>query len=188
MKSLSLTEPHIIAMVGAPGAGKTRFALQFAETFSAPFINDQPLRACATNPDEGSALGLEIIKQIMRTRETLVFEGELDMRIDRDALIKLAKTHGYKVLFVWVQADQQVAKARALKQIAVDEYERRIKHFSAPHESEPYIVISGHHTHATQTRTVLAHLAKPRAQAPVQSRTTVARTTPRRATGQLRVN
>lgn len=35
-------------MVGAPGAGKTRFALQFAETFSAPFIDDQPLRACAT--------------------------------------------------------------------------------------------------------------------------------------------
>ena len=129
-------------MVGAPGAGKTRFALQFAETFSAPFINDRPLRACATNPDEGSALGLEIIKQIMRTRETLVFEGELDMRVDRDVLIKLAKTHGYKVLFVWVQADQQVAKVRALKQIAIDEYERRIKHFSAPHESEPYIVIS----------------------------------------------
>ena len=142
MKSLSLSEPHIIAMVGAPGAGKTRFALQFAETFSAPFINDRPLRACATNPDEGSALGLEIIKQIMRTRETLVFEGELDMRVDRDVLIKLAKTHGYKVLFVWVQADQQAAKVRALKQIAIDEYERRIKHFSAPHESEPYIVIS----------------------------------------------
>lgn len=164
MKSLSLVEPYIIAMVGVPGAGKTRFALQFAETFSAPFINDRPLRIISRNPDDGSEVALEILKQVLRTRQTTLFEGETGKRVDRETLVKLAKESGYKVLFVWVQADPGAAEQRAMKNgVSEEDNHRRIKEFSPPHESEPYVVISGHHTHATQTRAVLLRLTETRA-------------------------
>lgn len=158
-------EPYIIAMVGIPGSGKTRFALQFAETFSAPFINDRPLRIISRNPEDGSQVALEILKQVMRTRQTALFEGETGKRVDRETLVKIAKEHDYKVLFVWVQADSSASKIRALKNgVSEDDQAQRVKEFSPPHESEPYVVISGHHTHATQARAVLHRLTQTRAE------------------------
>lgn len=45
MKSLQLSKPHLVVMVGLPGAGKTFFADHFAETFHAPYISWQSIRA-----------------------------------------------------------------------------------------------------------------------------------------------
>lgn len=180
MKSLSLSTPHIIALVGIPGSGKTHFARQFSETFSTPYINDQPLRYIARQPDDANSITLSILVEIMKTRQTILFEGQTDKRTDRTDLVKLAKKHGYKVLFVWVQADQSAARTRQSKQMSADEYDQRMKNFSAPHESEPYIVISGHHTYATQARAVLKHLTQSRVQATqvTQAPVKIAPTTP----------
>ncbi|MBI3889304.1 hypothetical protein HY312_01855 [Candidatus Saccharibacteria bacterium] len=38
MKSLNLTKPHLIVVVGIPGAGKTYFGQQFSTTFNAPYL------------------------------------------------------------------------------------------------------------------------------------------------------
>ena len=48
MKSLSPANPRVLFVVGIPGAGKTYFAEQFAETFGAPFIEYDAIRAQLT--------------------------------------------------------------------------------------------------------------------------------------------
>ena len=39
MKSLHLSRPHAIMMVGIPGSGKSFFASQYADTFGTPYID-----------------------------------------------------------------------------------------------------------------------------------------------------
>ncbi|WP_457915678.1 hypothetical protein [Candidatus Minimicrobia naudis] len=41
MKPLSPSLPHIIAMVGAPGSGKTHFAVEFARIFNSPVVSSR---------------------------------------------------------------------------------------------------------------------------------------------------
>lgn len=165
MKSLSLSSPHIIAMVGMPGVGKTHFADQFAETFAAPFINQHLLEASGIDEPKASEISLKLLQEIMKTKQTAIYEGTTDRRVDRMELARAAREKGYKVLFVWVQTDPATAKQRALKQMPADTYERFAKRFSAPHDSEPCVVISGRHTYATQAKTLLKRLTQPRARA-----------------------
>lgn len=154
-------------MVGTPGSGKTHFAEQFSETFSAPFISDQLFQAIARDPEEGNLATFQILSEILKSKHTVLFEGPLDRRVDRTDFMHFAKEHGYKTLFVWVQTDPVIAKTRALKHMSEDTYDQRVKIFSPPHESEPYIVISGRHTHSTQARTLLQHLSQSQQQRPI---------------------
>jgi len=165
MKSLSLSTPHIIATVGIPGSGKTHFAEQFAETFSAPLISHHRLQDISSDEKMINQTALTFMKEVMKTRQTIVFEGATDRRVERAELAKLARENGYKILFVWVQTDQNTARQRALKQIDQDTYKHLTKRFSAPHRSENYVVISGRHTYATQAKTLLKKLTESRAQA-----------------------
>lgn len=178
MESNARQLPHIIALVGLPGAGKITFASAFADAFPAPFINGQSLHAFTNNSDAAHELTLSLLKEMMKTKKTIVLSGPTDRRIDRKDLAQFARDHGYRILFVWVQTDQKISKNRALKQMSAEEYERRVKQFSPPHESEPYIAISGHRTVSAQMRTLLRHLtdeqqSSPRpAKAPVKLNTT----------------
>lgn len=156
--------PHIIALVGLPGAGKTHFAASFADAFPAPFIDGQALRIMARNADDAQLFALSMLKEVMKTKKTAVYGGLVDRRTDREALVRLARQHGYRVLFVWVQTDQKISQARALKHMSPEEYAQRVKRFSPPHESEPYIVISGHRATNTQMRTLLRHLSEQQSQ------------------------
>lgn len=164
MKSLSLSIPHIIATIGLPGTGKSYFAETFATNFKAPHVDEIYFRGLAHNVDDGTDMAAEVLKQIMKTGHTLLFEGQLDTKDERDALIRFAKTHHYEVLFVWVQADPDTSKKRALKHMNASQYKARSNFFEPPTEKENYIVISGHHTHATQARTLLKRLIQPRNQ------------------------
>lgn len=164
MKSLSLSTPHVIAMVGLPGAGKSHFAREFADNFSCPMVDEMELKSIAREPSDGTRMAAAQLAELMKTRRSVVFEGQLDRRVERESLIRYAKKHGYKTLFIWVQTDPKTARSRALKYISEDDYLYHAKIFSPPHDSEPYIVISGHHTHATQARTLLRHLTSARAE------------------------
>ena len=159
MKSLSLSSPHIIAMIGIPGAGKTQFADAFSKTFSAPFINHHQLRKIDEDSPEVSTATSEILEQVMRTKQTIVYENSLRSKADRSRLSRLAKDNGYDVLFVWVQTDPKTAKQRTFKQLAEDEFEKLTRQFTPPSDNENYLVISGHHTYSTQLRTVLKRLS-----------------------------
>ncbi len=165
MKSLSLSLPHIIAMVGLPGSGKTHFAEQFAETFAAPFLNADQFVQLGGDSEATNDAVLKVLTEMMKTKQTIIFEGATERRIERSELMKQARAKGYKVLFVWVQTDPLTTQQRALKNMSADEFEQRSKRFSAPHDLEPSVVISGRHTYSTQARTLLKKLTEARSQA-----------------------
>lgn len=164
MKSLQLSSPHIIATVGVPGAGKSFFAQQFADMFGAPLITGDQFLALSNDPVLRHQAALAVLPEVMKTRQTIVFEGSTDRRTDRAELVKQARHAGYKVLFVWVQTDEATARQRSAKQrnLTDADYDQAVSRFSAPHHSEPYLVISGRHTYSTQAKAILKRLTAPR--------------------------
>jgi predicted kinase len=167
MKSLSLSQPHAIIMVGLPGSGKTFFAKKFADTFSAPYVSHEAILSIV--PVEKAALDQIInyqLDELLKTRHSVVIEGSANTRAERTELAKKLRTVGYQPMFVWVQTDPETAKARSLKtkQRGEEEHEHLVRRFSAPHPTEKPIVISGKHTYATQAKIILKRLSGPRAE------------------------
>ena len=171
MKSLSVSAPHIVAMAGIPGAGKTQFAEQFADMFTAPFISYPQLVALSDNPSASAEVALDLLTEVMKTKQTIIFEGLTEKQAERIDLTKFAKRYGYHVLFVWVQADQNAAKQRLAKHLSAATYDTLVKDFEPLEEAENHLVISGHHTYTTQARTVLKRLSEPSSTSPVLPRT-----------------
>lgn len=163
MKSLSLSQPHAIVMVGLPGSGKTFFAEKFAETFSAPYFNISDLLDHNIDKQVAVAIARNTIEQFIRTKHSIVIEGLSSSRAERTELSKFFRQRGYETLFVWVQTDNDTSKSRHVKAGGNEElYQARTKQFSPPHSKENPIVISGKHTYATQAKTVLRKLSAPR--------------------------
>ena len=165
MTSLHLSAPHLIAMVGMPGAGKTQFSEKFAETFGAPRIGTDILETLGGEADATNEAALQLLKEFLKSKQTIVYDGASEKRVSRAELARAARLAGYKILFVWVQTDLATAKSRWTKSRRADEseFEQLMRQFSAPHESEPFVVISGRHTYSTQAKTVLRKLTQPRA-------------------------
>ena len=172
MKSLSLAKPHLIVMVGVPGAGKSFFAEHFAETFMAPLVSwnrirDELFNEPTFSKDEQEIIGrvaAHILGELFKTQRTILYEGETHMRTQRQALQKKAAAAGYETLFIWVQTDMQTTKARAKKAgLTPAQHDAITKRFTAPNPSEPVVVISGKHTYASQLKIVLRKLVEPRA-------------------------
>lgn len=182
MKSLSLTQPHLLVMVGVPGAGKTFFASQFADMFNAPCVSFDLIRAAISsdNPiyshDEQAAIeriALDQLNQLLVTRSTIIVDGGSETRVSRQRFAKLARSNGYKTLFIWVQTDPATAKQRSTVGtrgrgsqpilLTDEQYNILTRRFTPPNDNEPSIVISGKHTYATQAKTILKKLSEPRA-------------------------
>ena len=180
MKSLSLTTPHLIIVIGIPGSGKSYFAQKFADMFHAPLIiteniaemisPDSPLSDLST----AQSVSRMILEEMLKTKKTVVLDGDGAMRNERMDLSKLAKANGYQPLFVWLQIDTPTARQRCLKPprgseklaMTSDEFDATFKRFSPPHHTEQYIVLSGKHTYASQARVLLRKLSAPRTLAP----------------------
>lgn len=162
MKSLKLSSPHIVVTVGIPGAGKTQFATAFAETFGAPLLSTDFFNNFSFKDTDRHAISLTILKEMLKTHQTIVLDGTTERRVWRSEIVKLARSAGYRVLFVWVQTDLATASSRWLKNNDNDQalLDSKLKSFSPPHPSETYVVISGKHTYSTQGRTVLKKLAE----------------------------
>lgn len=171
MKSLSLATPHVLIMVGLPGSGKSFFAEKFAETFHAPYISLEKNAQFVQGDLE--ALTQAELKELVKTKQSVIFDGATESRAARSAISQIAKKAGYETLFIWVQTDGPTAKARALGQkrlhLATEtDYEQRVKKFSPPQPTEKQLlVISGKHTYASQAKVVLKKLSEPRQAAPV---------------------
>jgi predicted kinase len=178
MKSLSLSKPHLIVMVGVPGAGKSFFSDHFADTFSAPIVSWNAIRSDLFNEpthakEEDEIVGRvasALLEQLLKTGVTVLYEGGTHTRVSRQALAKQAAKAGYETLFVWVQVDTPTAKSRAKKQgISSEVFDQHTRAFTSLAESEPFIVISGKHTYPTQLKIVLKRLSAPRVAAAAQS-------------------
>jgi len=162
MESLHLSRPYAIMMVGIPGSGKSYFASQFAATFHAPYIDSLTIEQLSRDNDAaGDLIGI-VLAEIAKTGQSFVFEGNSDSRVRRTEFVRWARSKGYQPLLIWVQTDRQTSLKRALKNGSTtpDIFANIIRDFSAPHEDEKAIVISGKHTHASQARVVLGFLSK----------------------------
>jgi len=167
MKSLQLSKPHLLVMVGMPGSGKSTFAAQFAATFNMPFVNYAELHDVA-----GGDINLTyrladyLTDQFIRTGQTIIIDGPGDKQSDRKEILKLAKEHGYVPLFIWVQTEPATTEHRAVRQrgatMSKAEYDARVAEFDYLTNAEPVLVISGKHTYASQARIVLKRLVATR--------------------------
>lgn len=180
MKSLSLTTPHALFLVGIPGAGKTFFAKKFSETFKAPFVEAEAIRrAITTQPSFSSeeqravdALVEMQVSELVKTQRTFLCEANFETRVARQRMSKLAREAGYEPLFIWVQTEPATAERRATKAvrargdgeartpISTDRYNYLVNKFTPLNESEKPAVISGKHTYASQAKIVLKRLAR----------------------------
>lgn len=151
----SQNHPHAIIPVGLPGAGKTTFSQQFAHAFSAPLVSTDDLQQF--HIEDTAAFSEWIIPQLVKTKQLLVLDLPSGQRQQRAEYARLLRHAGYRPLFVWIQLDEDTARLRAKK--AGKEYEKQARQYSAPHPSEPTVVISGKHTFVSQARTVLKRLS-----------------------------
>jgi len=163
MKSLQLDKPHILVVVGLPGAGKTFFARQFSATFNAPFVDFNHYRELLRNDELGNQVTAELLDQLMLTKQTIVMDNRGNTRAERKELTYFAHKKGYQVLFVWVQTEPVTAEQRAVTSKTATmtrrEFEERTHQFEILAKDEVYLVISGKHTYASQARVVLKKLA-----------------------------
>lgn len=195
MKSLSLSRPLVILMLGVPGAGKSFFARQFSDTFSAPVVSYDRLRyelflEPTFSRDEETIIDRVAstqVEELLKTKKTFIIDGATGTRVSRANIEKIAKSSGYGTLIVWVQTDPQTSKLRSLKRnpkrpfdeysvsLTAEVYEKLAKHLNPPLPREPYIVISGKHTYSTQAKMVLNKLVSPRDESVVTERPVVIR-------------
>ncbi len=163
MKPLTPTTPHVIIMVGIPGAGKTHFAEHFAKTFSAPFVNQAALKTIAdTSETHAAELSSHMLDELLKTHRTIIYEGPTHVRTVRQALVRKITKAGYEPFLVWVQTESAEAMHRSLKadrSLDANAYEAHLKQFQRPHLTEKAIVISGKHTYASQVKMVLRRLS-----------------------------
>lgn len=170
MKSLSLSQPHVIAMVGIPGSGKSAFAEKFAETFHAPCVSQSRLEYMIGD----SAVAKDVmgyqLDELLKAHQSIIVDGGTDARNDRIELARKARQTGYAMLFVWVQIDTPTARLRATRSskqqtyppITDEEFDRRLRRFTPPNNGGKPLVISGKHTYASQAKVVLRKLSAPR--------------------------
>jgi predicted kinase len=180
MKPLTTATPHVIIMVGIPGAGKSAFAEHFAKTFQAPLISLSLLmREGGVDIAAGTALCAVLLDELLKTQRTLIFDGPTYTKASRLDLARHITQAGYQPLLVWVQTESVEAKRRATKkrpdnsQLSQEEFDTAIKRFTAPTATEKPVVISGKHTYASQLKIVLKRLAgqaRPEMPEPLRSR------------------
>lgn len=165
MKSLSLTQPHAIVMVGIPGSGKTFFATKFSDTFNAPLVSTETLVPHARDEEAAHRIAEQHLDELLKTGQSVVLEVAASTRTERLSLAKKLRAKGYTPLVVWVQTDEETARQRVAKDKAKGEstFDGQIRRFTPPHEAEKPLVISGKHTYASQAKVVLKRLSAPRA-------------------------
>lgn len=181
MKSLSLSRPLVMMMIGRPGAGKSFFARQFSTMFGAPVVSYDRLRfelfsqPTFSNEEQDilDRLVAYQVEELLKTNRTFIVDGGCNSKVARANFARLAKLAGYGTLSVWVQTDDATCQLRATKRskrraddvynvsLTPDQFINQSKRLTQP-TSESHVVISGKHTYNTQARTVLKKIIEPR--------------------------
>lgn len=155
------SKPRALLVFGAPCSGKTTFAEKFAKKFGLAFYDIDTLMKEQSFTREQI---LEILKQILKTRQTIIIEGGMRTEAERVEIRNLLRAEGYDPALVWIQTDVSTIRAR-LKQRhrsvskAKEAYDTAVNEMEAPAENERPIILSGKHTFETQTKHVITGLA-----------------------------
>jgi predicted kinase len=174
MKSLSLSKPHLIIVVGIPGSGKSFFADKFAETFHAPIVSRGRIASrLEHDSDAVETVARDQLNELVKTQQSVILDGLADTRAARAELANSARAAGYSCLIVWVQTDPSTAKSRSSRKktdtgnrhLTGADYDHVSGQFMPPTAIERPVVISGKHTYATQAKVILKKLSEPRAAA-----------------------
>jgi len=161
MKPTTPSLPHAIIMIGIPGAGKTYFAENFAKNFLLPTINQGFIRESAHSKKASDALMQSILNEMLKTKRTIIIDGDTATRRQRSALATIVKKAGYMPLFIWVQTATPDAERRSVKNgMSRDDFHDAVAGFEAPSAKDGVLVISGKHTLASQLRVVLKYLSE----------------------------
>lgn len=147
-------------MIGLPGSGKTFFAEQFSEMFGAPYIDANFVEQHCADQQSSDELCRHFLNEIVRTKQTFIYEGAGLTRASRTEFARWARGNGYQPLFVWVQTDETTCRRRAQKTRSIDaeQFASIARSFTEPNHTERTIVISGKHTFKTQARAILSRL------------------------------
>lgn len=182
MKSLSLSRPLIIMVIGIPGSGKSFFARQFASTFSAPLVSMDFIRHTLVPESNYTSEEDEVVgelaeaqlSELVKTERSVIVDGGVNTIAGRQSVVNLARKHGYGTLLIWVQTDQPTAEYRSTRRskrrkgdelnssMHPDAFSDNVRIFEQPTRREDFVVISGKHTFATQVRVVLKKIVAPR--------------------------
>lgn len=162
MKSLHLSQPHAIMLVGIPGSGKSFFASQFSETFNTPYIDSEYIEQCSRDAESAHGIISKVLAEIAKTKQTFIFEGNSDSKVRRIEFARWSRQHGYTPLLIWVQVDKNTALRRTLraKTLTREQFDTVLRNFTGPRSDEKCIVVSGKHTYASQAKAVLSFLSQ----------------------------
>lgn len=154
--------PRAVLVFGAPGSGKTTFAEKFAKKFGLAYYNLDKIREDYDFSHEAALVILEIIT---KSQQSIVVEGELKTEKDRTEMRNVLRNHNYRPALVWVQTDFMTIRMRLKKKYrsvkkAKEVYDAAVAEMEIPADFENPIILSGKHTFETQTKHVLAGLAK----------------------------
>lgn len=158
---------HLIMVYGVAGSGKSCFAEKFAETFGAAYVDLNGLRReIFAKPEYDEAetkvvrqIGVFVLKGVLKGKQTVVMEGGIETKKERDEIRRLLKQYGYEPLLLWVQTDQATARGRVRGRMTKRQFEESVERMELPMEKEGAVVISGQHTFKTQMRIVLGQLS-----------------------------
>jgi predicted kinase len=186
MKSLSLSRPLVIVVIGLPGSGKSFFSRQFADMFNAPLVNVDFIRNAVFPQPEFSptedaivyTVAQNEVNELFKTGKTFIIDGGVNNKASRHNIERQAVHSGYGRLTIWVQTDDPTCIARSMKRstkrpgddlnMPMDRqsFERYRKQLNIPSVRENVVVISGKHTFSSQARIVLKKLVSPRETVP----------------------
>lgn len=161
MEGNKKNKPRALLVFGAPCSGKTTFAEKFAAKFGLACYNFDELREAHNFSRETL---LVILEEILKTKQTIIIEGELGTESKRTEIRNLLRKAGYEPTLIWVQTDVATIRARLKMRFknvskAKKAYDEAVAAMEAPAEAEHPIILSGKHTFETQTRHVITGLA-----------------------------
>ena len=156
------SQPRALLVFGAPCSGKTTFCEKFAKKFNLAYYD---LAELSKQQKLSREMLLFLIEQLAKTGQTLLFEGEIATEKDRAEIRRLLKNYGYETSTVWIQTDIATIRSRLKSrfrsvQKAKSAYDAAVSSLEAPSDLERPIILSGKHTFETQSKHVLAGLAR----------------------------
>ena len=156
------SKPRALLIFGAPCSGKTTFAEKFAKKFKIAYYDFDELAEEYGFSREDI---LVVLEQILKTKQTIVFEGGLNTEKERIEFRNLIREKGYDPTLIWIQTDIMTIRSRLKSKFrsvskAKEFYEAAVSEIEAPGENEHAIILSGKHTFETQAKHVVAGLAK----------------------------